>query len=298
MAYGLKEEGSDLRGVFAAISACTLVTSPALAIDVEPGDYVPLPAGTNLLAIYYQHIESDSFSLDGVEITDSELSADIGVVQYSHYLDFLGRPAALQAYLPIGAISNASVGGGDLQQSDGLGDLTIGATIWPIAAPMGDLYGTTVGFSLYTAFPTGKYDVGAAQLGDGGIVITPQVGLVQGLGRGLFFEANYDVSFTQDFNSNGLDVSVEPLHQVQVWLRQHLSQETYLSVGYSGLRGGEVFAGGVATGEKNETDEVRFAVGHFINPTTEISGRVGYAFRTKDGYANEPVVQLRFVKLF
>lgn len=281
-----------------ALALAGTTALPALALDVEPGDYTPLPAGSNALALFYGNLRSDEFRLDGAEIPGSKLSAQVVTLQYSRYEELFGKPFALQVYLPYGAYSTARVGGQDVVQSDGIGDLTVAATFWPIAADPMDLTGTTLGMSLYASFPTGDYELGGANVGFGGNVITPQVSLIQGLGGGRFLDVTYDVAFTRDFDVDGVDVEVEPLHQAQIWLRQYLSEETSLAIGYSGLRGGETTFDGFDTGIETNLDEVRFAVSHFIDPTTEISGRVSYVYEADDGFANKPMVQLRFVKLF
>lgn len=284
----------------AALAVATLLAGAqsAWAIDVEPGDYTPLPAGTNAILGYYQSLSSDTFSIDGNEIPASELSADVGILRYLRYFDANGLPMGFQAILPMGTFNDAQAGGAGLDTEDGLGDLTVGVSAWPMAAAPDDLTGTTLGVTLYASFPVGEYAPGGANLGNGGVTITPQVGLIQGLGKGFFLDASYDVTFTQDFDADGLDVSIAPLHQAQAWMRYQFSPATYAAMGYSGLRGGDVKVEDVDTGLKTNRDEVRFAIGHFINQTTQISGRVGYDVAAEDGFKSDPVIQLRLMKLF
>lgn len=273
---------------------------PAQALDIEPGDYTPLPAGSNALALFYGNLRSNEFRLGGEEIPKSKLSAQVVTLQYNRYEELFGKPLALQVYLPYGAYSTARVGGQNVPQSDGIGDLTVAATFWPVAADPQDLTGTTLGLSLYASFPTGDYRPGGANISFGGYVITPQIGLIQGLGGGRFLDVVYDVSFTRDFDADGVDVEVEvePLHQAQIWLRQYLSEQTSIAIGYNALRGGETRFNGVDTGIETDLDEVRFAVSHFIDPTTEIAARVSYGYDADDGFANKPMLQLRLLKLF
>lgn len=282
----------------ALASVLVAMTTPALAIDVEPGDYIPLPAGTNAFLGYYQHLKSDTFSLDGTEVPASELSANIGIGRYLRYFDVSGTPVGVQAILPFGSFSDATVGGAALPKGDGIGDLTVGATVWPLAAAPDDLTGTTLGFTLYASAPIGDYEFGGANLGKGGTTITPQIGLIQGLGGGYFLEASYDVTYTRDFDASGIDVAVDPLHQAQVWVRRQFSPATYVALGYSGLRGGDISGNGVSTGLQTSSDQARLSVGHFISQTTQISGRIGYDFNAKDGFKAEPVFQLRLLQLF
>lgn len=281
-----------------ALGLMGIAPLPAHAIDVEAGDYVPLPAGSNALALFYGNYRSDQFSIGGNEIPDSRLSLQGVTLQYNRYTELFGKPLALQVYWPYGSFSDARVGGQDVPQGEGLGDLTFGATIWPLAADPHDLTGTTLGLSLYASAPTGDYELGGANLGFGSTVITPQIGLIQGLGGGRFLDVIYDVSFTRDFGVDGVNVEVDPVHQAQIWLRQYLSDRTNVAIGYNGIRGGETRFDGYDTGITTDLDEIRFSVSHFLDPSTEIAGRVSYSYDAEDGFSNKPMVQLRFLKLF
>lgn len=281
-----------------AMGLMSMTTFPAQAIDVEAGDYVPLSAGSNALALFYGNIRSDQFTIGDTEVPQSKLSAQAVTLQYNRYTEMLGKPVALQVYLPYGSFSSARVGGQDLRQGEGPGDLTFGATIWPLADDPRDLTGTTLGLSLYASAPTGDYELGGANLGFGGAVITPQIGLIQGLGGGRFLDVIYDISFTRNFDVDGVNVEVDPTHQAQIWLRQYLSDRTNIAIGYNGIRGGETSFDGYDTGIATDLDEVRFAVSHFLDPSTEIAGRVSYSYDAEDGFSNKPMVQLRLLKLF
>lgn len=286
------------KAIFVALGLMSIAPLPALAIDVEPGDYVPLPAGSNALALFYGNYRSDQFSLDGAEIPDSKLSGQAVTLQYNRYIELFGKPLALQVYLPYASFSTARVGGQELSEGEGVGDLTFGATIWPVADDPRDLTGSTLGLSMYASVPTGDYELGGANVGFGGTVVTPQIGLIQGLGGGRFLDVIYDVSFTRDFDVDGVNVEVDPIHQAQIWLRQYLSDRTNIAIGYNGIRGGETSFDGYDMGIATDLDEIRFAVSHFIDPSTEIAGRVSFSYDAEDGFSNKPMVQLRFLKLF
>lgn len=278
--------------------ALGVFTNPAQAIDVEPGDYYYLGDGANLFLGYYQRIESNTFNLDGNEVPGSEFSGSVGALRYLRYTEAFGLPAVVQGFFTFADFSDADFAGGPLVREDGFGDITLGFTMFAKAAALDDPKGTTLGFTLYTSFPTGDYTVGGANLGAGGVTFIPQVGLIQGLGGGWFFEANYDVAITRDFTANGVSVDVDPRHQTQLWIRKQFSQATYAAIGFNAVRGADISANGVATGLKTNVNEARISVGTFINPTTQISGRISYDIGTDDGFSSEPFFQLRLLKLF
>src|SRR5579862_206885 len=54
----------------------SFLAASALAFDVEPGNYLPFPSGTNLVFGYYQYFSSGRFITDnGTRVPDSELTA-------------------------------------------------------------------------------------------------------------------------------------------------------------------------------------------------------------------------------
>ena len=285
--------------ILAAATALIASSGTAMAIDTDPGDYVPLPKGTKAFLGYFQHLRSETFSLGGTEVPSSEATANVAIARGLYYTEAFGRPAGLQFFLPYADFSTADVGGTALTNNSGIGDLTFGATTWLKAAAPDDLTGTTLGFTLYASLPTGDYTVGGANVGNGGFTITPQVGLIQGLGKGWFLDATYDVAFTSDFDDDaGTPVEIDPKHQLQIYARKQVSPATYFAVGYNEIRGGEIFAGGASTGLESNTRQVRLSAGTFINQTTQLSGRVTWDLDTDDGFSPEPQVQFRILKLF
>lgn len=276
------------------------LTSSALAFEIAPGDYVPMPAGTNFAAAYIVSGQSDQFHLGSVgEIPDSELETTIGIARGVHYFDYAnGMRGALQFVLPYGDIGTARVGGADQPVKDGMGDLTLGITAWPMVADPTDPYGTTFGATLFVTLPTGSYDVNKLSFGTGTTTIIPQIGLIQGVGNNFFLEAYADVAFTLDHEESGLDVETDPSYQFQTYLKYQAKPGTNLSIGYSGRFGGEQSVGGTETGLKTRTDQLRLVADTMLSPSLQIQGLLGYDMNTKGGFKQEPIMQLRLVKVF
>src|SRR5690349_11724768 len=63
---------------------CFIIGNTAYAINVEPGDYLPQPAGTNLLIGYYDHGHSgESVSSNGTSTTKkTDLDGNLGIFRY------------------------------------------------------------------------------------------------------------------------------------------------------------------------------------------------------------------------
>lgn len=273
--------------------------SSAFAVDSNPGDYTALPPGSDLVALYYGYSNSNRFNLGNAgEIPNSEFDYSIGVARYVHYGQLGGMPTTLQAFMPVAKFHSAKVGGVTQPVADGIGDLTLGAAISPIAAPPTDLTGTNLGATMFVALPTGHYDFGKVNIGSGTLIIDPQIGFQQGLGGGVFFDAYYDVAFALDHREQGHKVSTDPAHQLQLYLRYEFEPGYNAAIGYSGKRGGKQYVDGGYGGLATDSDQVRLWASAFLNPTTQIGGWLGYDTRAEGGFKSGPILQLRLLKIF
>ncbi|WP_377291798.1 transporter [Rhizobium sp. SG2393] len=279
-----------------ALGSALLAAQPAAAIDVSPGDYGVLPAGTNIGLLYYNFGKSDTLNVDGVgDIPNSELTTHVGLLRALHYDEIGGVPVLFHAILPFGKI-DARIGGVDQPIDDGFGDLTLGATVFPIHSS--DPTGTTLGFSTFVTAPTGAYDVNRVSLGSGTWTFTPQVGLQQGLGNGFFLDAFADVAIQLDHSESGREISRKPSSEVQAYLRYQFDQKTSVSFGYAGFFGGAGEVNGVKTGLKTRADQLRLFANTFVLPDVQLQGMVGTDIGGEGGFKQNFVAQVRLLKLF
>lgn len=281
----------------AAATMAMLTGTPALAIDIGPGDYAILPEGTKLGLLYLQHLRSDSLSIGGNEVPGSEFKGTVGLLRGLYYTDWGNERVALHMVLPISSLNTASIGGVDQPIADGLGDLTLGVTYWPVK-PENEETGTTVGLSLFVTAPTGKYEFGSVGIGEGTWQITPQVGVIQGLGGGFYIDGALDVALSFDHDEAGVSVSRDPSWQLQAMLRKQFNPTTSLAIGYSGHRGGELAFDGVENGQKTSRDQIRLYGTKFLTPDFQIQGMIGRDISTKGGFEYDSVAQIRLMKVF
>jgi hypothetical protein len=289
------------KGIFAAtvFAAGLAAATQAHALDIFPADYTVLPSGTNTAMLYGQYSSSNSLDVDGVgEIPNSDLGVGVGIARYVHYNDVGGVPIAVQAFVPFGGITEAQIGGGEPPTKDGLGDLTLGFTVWPVHSA--EPTGTTVGITAYLVTPTGAFsdDPSAINLGSGTWNFMPQIGLIQGLGNGFFLDAAFDVNWRADHKENGLEFSRDASAQLQTYLRYQFSQATSVSVGYSGTFGGKNFVNDTYTGIKTRNDQIRAYASTFVTPTLQIGGMVGTDVNAEGGFKQDFVGTIRLLKLF
>ncbi|GAA4228043.1 hypothetical protein GGQ68_003966 [Sagittula marina] len=279
-----------------ATAVALSLAAPAQAIDVGPADYTILPGGTTLGMLYWQHLSSDTLRVDGSDVPGSSFEADVAIMRSLNYFTLGDMPAAFHVVAPFASI-DADIGGFGQKTTDGLGDTTLGLTLWPVQPDTPDT-GTTLGFSLFATLPTGDYDPARLGIGEGTFTITPQVGVIQGLGNGFYFDGALDVAFQQDHDENGVTHERDPSWQLQTMLRKQWGPGTSMTIGYSGQRGGDQSVGGVKTGLKTHRDQVRLYGTHFLNPTTQIQGMIGKDFNVEGGFEYDSVTQIRLVKVF
>jgi len=281
-----------------ALSAfVALSVGPAAAIDVSPGDYAVLPSGTTIGLLYFNYATSDTLKIDGAgTIAESKLQTEVGLLRGLYYSDIGGVPVLLHAILPFGSISTARIGGADQPVADGFGDLTLGATVYPIHS--NDPTGTTLGFSTFISAPTGAYDANKVSLGAGTWTITPQIGLQQGLGNGFFLDVYADTAFRLDHTEGGQDISRSPSAELQAYLRYQFDQKTSVSFGYAGFFGGKSEVNGTYTGLKTRSGQLRLFANTFVLPDVQVQAMVGTDLNAEGGFKQDFVSQLRLMKLF
>jgi len=185
------------------------LAAPARAIDVGPADYTILPGGTTLGMVYWQHLSSDTLRINGNEVPDSSFEADVAILRTLSYFNIGETPAVFHVVAPFAASLSADIGSASQRTTEGLGDVTLGLTVWPVQ-PDNPETGTTLGLSLFSTLPTGDFDAAYMGLGENTWTITPQVGIIQGLGNDYYFDGAFDVAFQADHDEHGVTYEREP----------------------------------------------------------------------------------------
>jgi len=111
----------------AVLALAALAGKPAMAIDVDAGDYTALPPGTNLGLLYYQHVDRDRIYARGNQVSGGSLGSDVGIARYVHYMKLGNFTVDPQFLLPFGTLrgtNNLKALGNTI----GVGDLILTAT--------------------------------------------------------------------------------------------------------------------------------------------------------------------------
>lgn len=274
-----------------------VLAAPARAMDIAPGDYAVPPPGTTLALFYGQYSSSRGLHVDNTGyVADSELDSQVNLLRFVRYGEIGGLPFAVQTIVPFGKFARAKVGGIEQKTADGMGDVVLAASIFPLQAKKpGDM---TVGMSAFLSLPTGEYKPDAVSIGSGTTTATVQLGIIRPLSTRWSLDAAIDVSLTADHTEAGVEYSQDPQAEAQAYLRFALSPQTNLSAGYAGFFGGKRHADGIYQGMSAETRQVRVFADAFVTPSIHVQGMIGRDLSRRGGFEADLVAQVRLLKIF
>ena len=203
------------------------------AQEIEPFEFTPLPAGTNLVIGYYIYGHNTEFNIArGNTIKDSGYEANIGAARYIHYVDIGGHPAGFQIIQPFGSLSAAHIDGQSLGSPFGAQNLQLSAFIWPY---VNTVTKTNVNLTGFIYPPTGTYDRRAPlNLGDNRWRGDIQLGLTQGINDNIAVDVSFDAQFygdNGDYFPGNRRLSQDPTYRAQVWANWRWSPAFTTSIG-------------------------------------------------------------------
>lgn len=272
----------------------------AYAIDIQPTDYRPLPAGMSAILLYGQHIKADSLDVDHIgNIPGSSLKLAAGALRAVHYADLPnGMRYAINGYVTFGSFRTARAGGADQAVRNGVGDLVLGATVYPHISDDGDGRSFALGLTTLLTVPVGKAHPGEVSVSSNAWQITPQVGIEWGMGNGWYVDGAADVSFSFDHDIGPVEYSRDPSVHIQAMLRRQLSPTMSVTAGYSGKFGGKLDADGIYTGEKTRQDQLRLFFNTSLDATTQLQTMVARDVHVEGGFKRDSEIHFRLAKAF
>lgn len=288
---------ASLRMVTCALGA--LFATQASAFDVDAGDYTALPAGTTLVAAYYQHASRDAIFANGNRAPgNNRLDSDVGILRGVHYMKVGGYIIDPQFLLPFGSLKGKESLAG-LGQESGVGDLILATTLWLVNKPESSTY---FGITPFLQLPTGDYDRNRAlNLGENRWRLTLQGGFITPLADKLLLDVIGDVTFygkNDDFGPSSAKLSQKAQYQLQTHLRYNLTPTWDVRLGLSHVTGGETEIDDVAQNNRQRTTKFTVGSGYFITPTLQLLANYGRDIAVENGFREENRLNLRLLTLF
>lgn len=284
------------------------LAKPAASQEIEPFEFVPLPAGTNLVLGYYVFGHGSEFKVNnGPTIKNSNIDVNVGLFRYVHYFDVAGHPAGVQVIQGFGSLS-ANVGGSSLGHAFGAQSTTLSAFIWPY---VNTATKTNVLVAGFINPPDGSYSkTKPLNLGDNRLRGTVELGISQGLGDNFAFDASFDAQFYGS-NDNGYPgnykLTQDPTYRLQLWGTYRWNAAFTTSLGYEGFFGGvqstEVPLGSGGTikflnGNATKIQRIRANAALFLSPRLQTMLEINHDLSASGGFKQDIGVTARVLYVF
>lgn len=293
--------GNATRWILAwtGLLASSLMPLAAQAIDVDPADFVPAPAGTTAGLFYLQHVERDSLYSHGHQpLDDPRLDSNIGIARLVHYTQIGGVTVAPQILQPFGRLE-ASHDTQALGDASGLADTILAMPFWLINDPQARSY---LAIAPYLFLPTGRYNHDhTLNLGENRWKFDLQVGYVKGLSAAWYLDLTGDVMFfgkNDDYTAAKTTLEQKPLYQGQAALRYQFSPGANAFVELSQTWGGESRVAGADLDDEACQRKITIGGSYFIQPKTQLMVSVGRDLEVENGFKEDARLNIRLLQIF
>jgi hypothetical protein len=279
------------------LAAAALHTVSAHAVSVDAGDYTALPPGSNAAVLYFQHAQDTSFYSGGNRVSGGDVTSDIGIARFIHYMSIGGFTVDPQVLLPFGNVrgSAAFAGAG---HSSGIGDAIFAATVWLVNHPQSNTY---FGITPFVYAPTGDYSANRAlNLGEHRWKFALQAGFITPLAPKVILDLSADgtVFMANHDYLGGSTLRQSPLFQAQGWLRYQLTSSLDLRVGGSYIFGGNQTVDGVSQANRQSAPSFLVGAAWFPSKTWQLIALYGRQTSTENGPYETQRFNLRVAHFF
>lgn len=295
---------SVLRGVLGGLLCAGLAAgsaSRAGAQEIQPYEFTPLPAGTNVVFGYYSYGHDTSFNVAaGPTLKNSKLETNFFNLRYVHFFNELaGRPVGIQIFQIFGSASGANVGGRRVGSAFGAQNIALSAFIFPY---VNTATKTNTNVTVFLYPPTGTYDRNSAiNVGDGRWRGNLQLGVTQGFGEHFGLDAEFDATFYGDNNNaypRGAQLSQDPTYRAQLWANYRWTPAFTTSIGYEGLFGGDQRLNGFKNGSKTDEHRIRANAALFLSPRVQTMLELNHDVAYYGGFKQDFGAQVRVLYVF
>jgi hypothetical protein len=270
------------------------------ALEVSPGDFEPLPAGTDAVLFYYQHAQRSDLYQDGHKTSDNaKLSSDVGILRYIHAIRLAENLSwEPQVLLPFGYM-NASGDVGALGDTHGVGDPIITAPFkWTLPTANKDVFA----LAPYLYIPIGSYDrKDALNLGENRWRATLQAAYIHHFSTQWALDTVADVSWVSTNNDYGparAKREENTRYEYQTAVRYNWTPSTTFALGGGYVTGAATSIDGVDQHDGVSTSYARFTVTHFVDPTLQLQAQLGKDIEVEQGFKEGARLNLRVLKVF
>ncbi|NDC32434.1 MAG: transporter [Burkholderiaceae bacterium] len=283
--------------------ALSVLSSHALAIDLQPNDIVAPTPDRTAISISYVNAQNTTLYVNNVPTGASpNLESNLGIVRLGHTYTIGSLPA----------VSYVQVGGGTLSPdgslsaypaSQGMTDTTIATAIWPYANHTTRTY---FGVAAYLSLPTGEYSTTKAfNLGSNRYSQALQLGYQRPITKSVdgafafdtvWYGANSQCAAACSSATN-LQFTQKPLYSSQIGPIYRINQTYTVAATYVYVTGGETAFNGI---ERNNTVVTQryFVSGVAYTKIGRFMLQYGNDIATMNGFMESRRLALRYTKSF
>jgi hypothetical protein len=272
---------------------------PAVAQELDPRAYTPVPTGGNVLITAFTYQSGDVLLDPALPISDLSAKIGIATLGYARTFSFLGRYANVGFGLPGAHLSAEGNVFEERRETTrtGLGDARVKLAVNLLGAPalaprdfVKRKPRTVLGASLTVSTPTGEYYVDKlVNLGANRWAFKPELGVSHPAGRWLF-DAYAGVWFFTDNDEffGGVTRKQAPLFTFQVHVSYTIKPSLWVAFDATFYSGGQTTVGGNLNQDFQESSRVGLtasypvARGHSVklSVATGATTRIGQDFHT------------------
>lgn len=288
---------SNIYYKYIIVSSLVFSASQAYAIDLDNGDYVTAPQGTQLAMLYLQHANRDSLYSNGKKLQgENELISNIGIARYVYYTKLGNYTIAPQILIPFGQIeANKDIS--SLGKTSGFGDIILAVPLW---AKEDKDKGEYLGFTPYLYFPTGKYSQNSGlNLGENRYKLVLQTGYSNKILNNIQWDIAGDVTFYGDNNDylNNTKLEQDLGYQIQSSFKYPLKSNLDITAGLSYSNFGETKVNDIKT-EAAEQTKIWIGSNFSLTPTTQFLLTMGKDLNVDNTFKEDLRVNFRFLHAF
>lgn len=276
-------------GLLMGTSLSAYTGSAVAEIKTSPGDYAPVPAGTDLALLYLDHVKADDVYAGGDKVLNGlDFTLDVELLRFIHYFDAFGMLWNSQLLVPFG---QQDIGLTD-SSSNGVGDILLGGTVWPW---IDQDKGRAIGVTLLVTAPTGT-DVGQGYaLSQDRWGYALQAGYNHRFSGGLSSETQIQV---EAYSNTGADnINTDPLYQLDEHLRYQVTPVTHVALSYRQVWGQSMDVAGTSLSDSLNTQSLQFTAGSFVTPRWQLQAHYLMPMHTRTG-PEISVLELRILRVF
>lgn len=273
------------------------LSGAAVAGDPSARDWIPAPAGTNVIATYFASLSSHGFYDRGERVDGGpEIDVQAFVLRPMAFRKIGNTTVQYELIAPAYRTSLKIPGVPDDRMS-GFGDIQAGAAFWFVN---NEETRTWFAWEPFISVPTGRYHGSHADVSPGKNRWTTiqDFAFVQGFGESTFLEAVAEFEFYgNNDNYYGQTLKKSPSVRLMALASTNLTADTYVGVRYRYETGGRETINDETVVSRAKNHQLAFEATHQINDANQIQLQYIHDLKVENGPRMRGV-QLRYAYAF